>query len=99
MKAFRQTAGANLDYTIDVSAWLVAGDVISSASWVVTTGTVTISNQQSTLTTASCFITGGTVTPPDDLTNNGNIVTCTISTLGGRVYPVSFTVIIDPYEP
>jgi len=98
MQAFRQTAAAKLDYTIDVTQWLVPGDGVQSASWAQTTGAgITISNQTTSLTTASAYLTGGTVTPADD-PNNGNIITVTIITVLGRTFPVNFTLIIDPYE-
>ena len=98
MKVWRQAAGAKLDYTLDVTALMPGADTIEVVTWTVAAGsTVTISNIQFTIGTTSAYLTGGTVTPPDD-PNNGNIITVNFTTSAGRFFSVSFGLIIDPYD-
>ncbi len=69
---------AELDYTIDWSQWLVSGDTISTSTWTVPAGLTQGTNGTSnTTTTATIWITGGTVATPYDLRNR-------IVTAGGR---------------
>jgi hypothetical protein len=99
MITMRQTVNAVLDYTIDITKWLTTGDYVAQVNFAIVPTGVAITNVTFTATTVSCFLgPGGSVTKPNDPTD-GNIVTATITTNLGRTFPVSFTLVLDPYEP
>lgn len=72
-------ASAELDYTIDWSGWLAAGETISTSAWVAETGITIMPSPapSNTTTTATVWLTGGTV-------GQGYNVTNTIVTSAGR---------------
>ena len=75
--AFKKDPQAVLDYTFDWSPWLTPiADTIASVTWT-TSGTLTKTSQSNTSTTASAFVSGGTVDETETLT-------CRITTNGGR---------------
>lgn len=75
--SYRKDPHAVLDYTFDWSAWLTPlGDTISTVTWLPDAGLTVVSSSNST-TTATAFISGGTVD------TNMNL-TCRITTTGGR---------------
>lgn len=67
----------SLDYTV---SWYdrIVTDTISASTWISITPGITISNQSSTATQTSLWITGGTANHIYDLTNR-------ITTASGRV--------------
>ena len=69
---------AVLDYMIDWSSWLTAAgdDTITASSWTATDG-ITIDSDTNTTTTATVWLSGGTVGTTYELTNH-------IVTLAGR---------------
>ena len=73
---------ANLDYTIDWTAWLDAGETISTSSWSAETGVTLVANTHGTATTQT-FIAGGTVGMDYRVTN-------TITTSAARTDSRSF---------
>lgn len=58
---------ATLDYQIDWSDWLGDGESIVSSAWAASDGTV--SNQSFTATTATTWLSGGTIGGAITLTN------------------------------
>lgn len=75
--AFKKDPNAVLDYTFDWGPYLTPlGDTISTATWVLSTGLTKVS-QSNTTTTATAFVSGGTVGETATLT-------CRIVTNGGR---------------
>ena len=77
-----------LDYTINWSDRIVT-DTISACTWINITPGITISNQVSTATQTSLWITGGTANHIYDLTNR-------ITTSSGRI--MDQTVRIEVWE-
>lgn len=65
-----------LDYTLNWSDWLPTGDTISTSVWVANTG-LTVADGGHTTTTATVWVSGGTVCKLYRVTN-------TITTAGGR---------------
>jgi len=74
LKTFKKDPNSVIDYTLDWAAWLDT-DTISSSSW--TGDGVTISSSSDTSTTATAFVSGGTV-------NTQATATCQVVTAGGR---------------
>ena len=75
--AFKKDPNAILDYTFDWTAWLLPIlDTISTATFLPDSG-ITVQSSSHTTTTATAFVTGGTV----DTTQN---LICRITTAGGR---------------
>ena len=77
MTTYKKDPNATLDYTFDWTAYLAPlADTITSAAWVLG-DTLTMVSQTHTTTTATIFVSGGTL---------GNIatLTCRITTAGGR---------------
>ena len=72
------------DYIIDWSSWLEALDTIASVAWIVPTG-INNDAQSHTTTTATVWLSGGTVDMSYD-------ITCRITTTGGLVADQSFQV-------
>lgn len=73
---FLKDPQAVLDYEIDWSAWLSAGDTITATAWVATTG-ITMDSNTFTSTAATVWLSGGT----ENVTYN---LTCHITTAAGR---------------
>lgn len=73
--AFDHDPQAVLDYTLDWSTWL-GDDTIATATWSVPSG-VTLASSSATTTTATAWISGGTV-------GEAYIATCHVTTVGGR---------------
>lgn len=73
---FDKDPNAILDYQWDWADWLAVGETISTAVFTVPTG-LTLSSQSNTTTTATAFLSGGTV-------DDGYKVTCRITTNQGR---------------
>jgi len=73
---FAKDPGAELDYIVDWSDWLVA-DTIMVSTWSAPTG-ITIENSSSTTTTSTVWLSGGTPGKTYNVIN-------TITTNGGRV--------------
>ena len=67
-----------LDYKIDF-ADLLAGDTISTVTWVIAPSGLTKQSQSNTTTTATIWLTGGA-------DGTSYTVTCTITTAGGRTF-------------
>lgn len=61
MATFKKDPNATLDYTFDWTDFLAPiGDTIASVTWVLSTGLTKVS-QSNTTTTATAFVSGGTV--------------------------------------
>lgn len=80
-------SGAKLDYKLDFSAWLDA-DTISSVAWTIPSGIVQEAGAANTATTATVWLSGGTVgvTYP---------ITCRVTTASGRVDDGTFNLTIN----
>jgi hypothetical protein len=77
MSTLKKDPDAILDYTVDWGPYLTAlGDVITSVTWVLSSGLTEVS-QQNTSTTATAFVSGGVLGDTETLT-------CRIVTAGGR---------------
>lgn len=76
---------AVLDYVIDWSDWLDS-DTISTSDWTVETG-ITEDSDSNTTTTATIWLSGGTV-------NDRYIVTNRIVTVGGRTDDRSISIYV-----
>lgn len=85
MKPFTKDPQSVLDYQIDWSKWL-RGDTIASSTWTVRAG-ITKTDEDFTDTTATIWLSGGTVGMSYLLTN-------TITTVGGRTDERSIQVIV-----
>lgn len=73
---FTKPATGVLDYRFDYETWL-NGDTISTSSWTVPDGGITVETDANTTTTATAWISGGEVGRVYRLVN-------TIETAGGR---------------
>jgi hypothetical protein len=80
---FLHDSEAVLDYTVDWTDWIGA-DTISSVTWTVATG-LTKESQANTTTTATVWISGGTV-------GTDYSVECKITTAGGRTDERTITI-------
>ena len=78
--------GANLDYTIDWTDWLEVGDTLATSIWTVEAG-VTLGTVTFNTTTATAFISGGTLGENVRATN-------TITTANGLTDSRSFKLAI-----
>lgn len=79
---------AKLPYTVDWSAWLTAeGDTAASAVWIVPDGLVQESSPAPSLASgkATVWLSGGTA-------GQNYVVTCRLTTTGGRIDDRSFRV-------
>ncbi len=74
-----------MDYGFDFTAWL-AGDTISSSTWVVPTGIIQDSESETTLIT-TIWLSGGTA-------GSNYIITNTIITVAGRTKEISFLIYV-----
>ena len=77
MATYKKDPNATLDYTVDWSLWLTPLlDTIVTVTWLPETG-LTVVSSSNTATTATAFVSGGTLeTLP--------LLTCRITTAGGR---------------
>jgi hypothetical protein len=76
MEQFLKDADEVLDYQVDWSNWLAAGETITTSTWVVPSGLTAGTDSHST-TTATQWISGGTV-------GTKYVVANTIMTSAGR---------------
>ena len=82
---FIKDPSARLDYQVDWAAWLGA-DTISSVAWTLDSG-ITNYSTSNTTTTATIWLSGGTH-------GQEYLVTCQITTAGGRINQRSFKVVV-----
>lgn len=75
---------ATLDFVVDWSAWL-DGDTINGATWTVPAG-ITKTSDSNTTTTATIWLSGGTV-------KSVYPITCRVSTTAGRIEDFSFEIL------
>jgi len=78
----KKTAAEVLDYVVDDSLFL-GSDTIASVTWLVSPAGVTIGSTSNTSSTATIWLSGGTV-------GVTYVVTCRITTAGGRTKDYSF---------
>ena len=83
----KKDPNAVLDYNVDWTEWLVDGDTITSDTWVVPTG-ITLASHSHDTTSATAWISGGTVGAEYD-------VTCRINTVQGRTDDRTFTLVVE----
>ena len=77
MASFKKDPDAVLDYTVDWGPWLTGiADTIATVTWLPDTG-LTVVSDSNTATTATAFVSGGTV-------NTIKSLTCRVTTAGGR---------------
>jgi hypothetical protein len=60
MTTFIKDPNAQLDFSVDWSDWLTGEEIISASSWTIPDG-LTLVSQSYTNTTATVFLSGGTV--------------------------------------
>lgn len=84
MATYKKDPNATLDYTVDWGPWLTPLlDTITTATWLPEAG-LTVVSSSNTDTTATAFVSGGTLeTTP--------LLTCRITTAGGRTDDRSLT--------
>ena len=75
---YEKDPDATLDYSIQWSSWLTSGDTIADAEWVIPAGLTEAAASSVTSTTATCWLSGGTV-------GERYVVTCRVTTAGGRI--------------
>lgn len=89
MATFKKDPDAVLDYTFDWTAYLLPMlDTIATATWLPETPLVVVS-QSNTTNTATVFVSGGV----EDTTL---VLTCRITTAGGRTDDRSISLSITP---
>ena len=77
MASFKKDPDAVLDYTVDWGPWLTGiADTIATVTWLPDAG-LTVVSDSNTATTATAFVSGGTV-------NTIKSLTCRVTTAGGR---------------
>jgi hypothetical protein len=77
MAIYKKDPAAILDYSFDWGPYLTPlVDAIATVTWVAT-GTLVVSTQSNTTTTATAFVSGGALDATETLT-------CRITTTGGR---------------
>ena len=75
--AFKKDPNAVLDYTFDWGPYLTPlADTIATVTWLPDTG-LTVGTSSHTTTTATAFVSGGTI-------DTTQLLTCRIVTAGGR---------------
>ena len=75
---YKKDPNATLDWTFNWATWLTPiTDTITSVEWVLSSGLTKVS-ESNTTTTATVFVSGGTVDADETLT-------CRITTAGGRI--------------
>jgi hypothetical protein len=86
---FIKDPNAVLDYKWDWGAeWLPAGDTISTADVILTSGDVAINSESNTTTTVTAWISGGTMSTKAQLTAR-------VVTAQGRTADRTITLLID----
>lgn len=83
---FEKDPLATLDYTVDWSDWLDAGDTIDTSTWTIDAG-ITSSLESNTTTTATVWLSGGV---SGTSYNVVNIITTTL----GRIQPRTLTIFV-----
>ncbi|WP_020474238.1 phage fiber-tail adaptor protein [Zavarzinella formosa] len=81
--SFNKDPSARKDYQVDWAAWLVS-DTISAVVWTVPAGLTNYATSNTT-TSATIWLSGGTH-------GTNYLVTCQITTAGGRIEQQSFTI-------
>lgn len=82
--SFKKDPDATLDYTVNWADWLTPiADTISTVTWIPGAG-LTVVSQSNTATEATAFVSGGTL-------DDSHILTCRITTTGGRTDDRSIT--------
>ena len=84
---FEHDANATLDYTIDWSAWLDAGDTISTSVWAVESGDVTLATPTINGDLTQIWASAGTVGTAATVRNR-------ITTAAGRIDDRTLTLVI-----
>ena len=84
---FTKDPHAILDYTVRWIDWLASGDAISSSSWIVESGIVTVSTSNTT-SDAIIFLASGTVGQIYEVTNR-------IITTGSRQDERTISILIE----
>jgi hypothetical protein len=87
MAGYLKDPEANLDYQLDWSPWLEDNEIITTSTFIATTG-LTVASSSHTATTATVWLSGGTVGTSYTVTNE-------IITSGGRIDDRSFTVRVE----
>lgn len=87
MKRFVKDPDAVLDYAIDWSRWLVAGDAVQSALWTAPSG-ISIDDDALSGALATVWLSGGT--PGETY-----VVTCSITTTMGRADDRSILIAVE----
>lgn len=77
---FTQDPASRLDYAVDWSSWLVAGDTISSSSWSVSDPVLIIDTSSNTSTTTTVFAKF-----PSAVIKSNYMLTNLITTVQGRI--------------
>lgn len=86
--SFTHDPAAVLDYALDWSTWLADGETVTAATWVVPAGlTQSAPSPSHTGTSATIWVTGGTVGQSYRLTNH-------ITTSQGRQDERSITLVV-----
>jgi hypothetical protein len=86
MTRFSKDPDSILDYMMDWSRWL-GEDEITSATWEASDAGITIDSQANTTSTATVWVSGGTV-------DETYTLTCRIVTTEGRTEDRSFDILI-----
>jgi len=86
VKYFKKDPGEVLDYQVDWTTWLNS-DTIATSTWTVPTG-ITKNSDTNTSTTATIWLSGGTVSTTYTLTN-------VITTAGGRTAERSIVISVQ----
>jgi hypothetical protein len=86
MTLYQKDPDATLDYKRSWSDWLVAGDTILTSTWIVPIG-LTKTSESNTTTTATVWLSGGTVGQSYEITNR-------ITTAQGRTDDRSIQIVV-----
>jgi hypothetical protein len=82
--SFKKDPDATIDYTVDWEDWLAPiEDTIDTVEWI-PDASLTVESQSNTATAATAFVSGGVV-------DEAPILTCRITTAGGRIDDRSIT--------
>lgn len=94
VKQYPKDPDAKLDYLMDWSSWLPSGDTISSSAWAIDVApdtSLAIAGSpapSNTTTTATCWLTGGTLGQKYVLRNR-------ITTASGRTEDRSVAIVVE----
>lgn len=86
MQRFTKDPNAVLDYQIDYSRWLPAGDTITASSWLAESG-LTVDTSSFTDTSTTVWLSGGTAGSTYDVRNH-------ITTDDGRQDDRTLTIVV-----